>query len=762
MLGYSRSDAGETPALPGIKGYLMSKDRGQTKKGNANGKELSRRDLLKIGALTTASLGSSAAMAKEAVSSDVVPGPPSHTEVKSCCQFCQVRCTTLVQVKNGRVVNVYGNPDNYWTEGGMCAKGQSMVELTYSPHRLLYPIKREGDGWKRISYREAVDLVAEKILKAKAESPEDYAHQVALFAPLWESHESDIAAIMAMKLAGFPDIYHPGDTCIGNSGLALQVCLGSGITPTTLDEILNSQSLILWGVNVAETYPLYIRWIDKARAQGVKVLYIDPRRTPTSNHCDEQLTLWPGTDGALALGIIRILIRENRYDSKYVEKHVNGFKELAEACESYTLDKVTKICHLSEAQIKTFAMLCANSQKTIVWMGGALSRYTNSVHSVRAIIALQAITGNLAGTGKGMMNVQGGKPGGSEAFEEHFRTHGLGPALGFRKALYNMERNRVKVLLLNSSYRRYPDGNRVRKAIEKVPFVVYRGFFMDEEAKLAHLIIPATMVFESTGSQYGNQRQVVWREKAIERPGETVEDWRFYSDLGKRINGDAYPPIETVEDLYELFRKYAPSWTGITLERLRKEPTGISWPCPSIDHPGTRGTLYPDNRFLTDDGKVALFTKALGPIAWSEPEGGPQNNSDGSKAFPLTLIQGKVVHHWQHTFTNWSEYMAQFSEGNYVQVHPETAQKLGLKDGDWVYLETESGKLKAIVRINELIMPSVVWTPSHPQAESPFKGNKGQSINTIIPSSWDLIGPQYNGFGCRLIKVARSEFPVSG
>ena len=88
-------------------------------------------------------------------------------EVKSCCQFCQVRCTTLVQVKNGRVVNVYGNPDNYWTEGGMCPKGQSMVELTYSPHRLLYPLKREGSGWKRISYPEAVDLVAEKILKVK-------------------------------------------------------------------------------------------------------------------------------------------------------------------------------------------------------------------------------------------------------------------------------------------------------------------------------------------------------------------------------------------------------------------------------------------------------------------------------------------------------------------------------------------------------------------------------------------------------------------
>jgi formate dehydrogenase (coenzyme F420) alpha subunit len=740
-----------------LEGCWMLKGNKQAHaKGNTAGANLSRRTLLKIGAFATASLGA------PAIAKPAEPGSRLDAEIKGCCQFCQVRCTTVAQVKNGRVVNVYGNPGNYWTEGGLCPKGQSMVELTYSPHRILHPLKREGSGWKRISYPEAVDLVADAILKVKAESPENYAHQVLLFAPLWESHESDIAASMAMKLAGFPDIYHPGDTCIGNSGLALQHCLGSGITPTTLDEALSSQLLVLWGINVAETYPLYIRWIDQARARGVRVLYIDPRRTPTSNHCDEQLMPWPGTDGALALGVIRLLIKENRYDSKYVARRVNGFKELAEACEPYTLDKVAGICRLPQERIKEFAMQFANSLRTITWMGASLSRYTNSIHSVRAIIAIQAITGNLSGPGKGMMNVQGGKPGGEEDFEKRFRAPDLEPALRFRISLPNMEGGRVKVLLLNSSYRRYSDGKRLRKAIEKVGLVVYRGFFMDEEASLAHLIIPGTMVFESAGSQYGNQRQVVWREKAIEPLGETVEDWRFYRDLGRKINKEAYPSVETVEDFFELFRKYSPSWTGITLDRLKSDPTGISWPCPSADHPGSKGTLYPGDRFLTDDGKVALFTKALGPITWSEPKGGPAEDADPNRAFPLLLLQGKVVHHWQQTLTNWSEYMAQFSEGNYVQVHPQTAQKLGITDGDWVFLETESGKLKARAKLSELILPGVVWTPSHPVAEAPFAGNKGQSLNAIIPSYWDTIGAQYNGFGCRLIKVSDSPFPVSG
>ncbi|HUL22042.1 MAG TPA: molybdopterin-dependent oxidoreductase [Thermodesulfobacteriota bacterium] len=716
--------------------------------------KMSRRGFLKIGALTAAGLGTSfAANARGVPAAEAATAGSYDSEVNSCCQFCQVRCTTKVQVKDGRVVNVYGNPDNFWTKGGMCPKGQSMVELTYSPHRLLYPLKRDGQGWSRISYPEAVDLVAERIRKLKADSPEDYAHQVVLFAPLWESRESELAATMAMSLAGFPDICHPGDVCIGNSAAALRICLGSPITPTTLDEVLNSQLLVLWGANIAEIYPLYIRWTDQAREKGVKILYIDPRRTPTSNHCDEQLALRPGTDGAFALGVIRILIKEKLYDARYVERHVNGLKELVEACESYTPDRVAKLTWISEGKLIEVARQLGQSQGTIVWLGGSLSRYTNSIQTVRAIIALQAITGNLSGSGKGMMNVQGGKPGGGEGFEERFRSRDLEPGLSFRKILYNMERGKVKMLLLNSSYRRYPDAERVKSAIAKVDFVVYRGFFMDEEAALAHLIIPATMVFESAGSQYGAQRQVVWREKAIASPGETVEDWRFYRDLSKKVSGEAFPPVESAEDVYELFRKYSSTWAGLALDRVRKDPSGISWPCPSMNHSGTKGTLYPGDRFLTGDGNVELRSGALGLISWSEPGGSPLSDPERSKTFPLIFLQGKVVHHWQHTYTNWSSYLAQFSEGNYVQIHPETAHSFGLREGDWAYLETERGKIKVRAKLSELIFPGIIWTPSHPESRSPFRGNSGQSINTIVPGYWDQVSAQFNGFGCRLVKI---------
>jgi anaerobic selenocysteine-containing dehydrogenase len=264
------------------------------------------------------------------------------------------------------------------------------------------------------------------------------------------------------------------------------------------------------------------------------------------------------------------------------------------------------------------------------------------------------------------------------------------------------------------------------------------------------------MVFESSGSQYGNQRQVVWRERAIPALGETVEDWRFYRDLGRRIVGNKYPSFESTEEIYEMFRQKAPSWAGLTLDRLRKDPTGVSWPCPSADHPGTRGTLYPGNRFLTRDGKVELRSDVLGPLSWSEPQGSPREEGAEAKGFPLVFLQGKVVQHWQQTYTNWSAYMAQFSEGNVIHIHPQTAEGPGLADGDEAILETEKGRMMGRVKISELILPGVVWTPSHPEPSAPYKGNSGQTINTIIPGYWDKVGAQFNGFGCRLVK-ARAE-----
>jgi formate dehydrogenase major subunit len=716
--------------------------------------EISRRSFLKIGAA--------------AVGSSVVRDPGNgHTssieqhgnvymdaEIDSCCQFCQVRCTTKLQIKGGRVINVYGNPDNFWTAGSMCPKGKSLVETHYRKDRLIHPLRKTARGWERISYKKALKIVVNKIKGAKENHPEDFAHRVALFMPLWDSRESELAALMALQMSGFPDACSPGDTCIGSSATMLRICLGSPNSPTTLDEALETETFVLWGANIAEIYPPYMRWVTMAKQKGARIIFLDPRETPTRQFSDVHLRLRPGTDGALALGVANFLIAHGLYDAGYVREKVNGFEALKKAVAPYSLEHTAQLTGLSTQEIQSFSQLLGKSHRTLIWLGGSLSRYSNSLQTVQNIIALQAITNNLVGSGKGLMNVQGGKPGGQEEFLKHYRAPNMSHGLNIRKVLYNMKKGTVDVLLLNSSYRRYPDTKEVKARIREVGFVVYRGFFMDEEAQLADLIIPATMPFESEGSQYGAQRQVVWRRKAMEPPGETTEDWRFYTDLGRALNGNRFPEFESAEDMYELFQQKIESWRKLTLARIKASPTGITWPYPKEYATERRGSMFPHGNFLTTDGKINLDVRFLGPIRWFEPSGSPMDQKNKkAKDFPLIFVQGKVVQHWQQSFTNWSEYMGTLSKGNFVQVHPDTAGELKIKDGDAVYIESVVGRLKAVARVTKAVLPGTIFTPSHPAPANKIKGNFGGSVNSIVPGYWSKVSAQFNGFGCRLVKA---------
>ena len=212
-----------------------------------------------------------------------------------------------------------------------------------------------------------------------------------------------------------------------------------------------------------------------------------------------------------------------------------------------------------------------------------------------------------------------------------------------------------------------------------------------------------------------------------------------------------YNFMDSPKDLYEMVREVSHEWKGLSIDRIKKSPTGVTWPSESLTEPDTRSGMYPDNRFLTEDGKVQLDVPGLGSIKWTEPTGSP--NTKKGKGFPLIFTQGKVVQHWQQTHTNWSQFMGQFSRGNFVTVHPETAAGLGLKDGDEVYIETEIGSLRARLSLTNGILPGVIWTASHPAPSSPIKGNAGACVNMIVPFYWDKVSAQYNGFKCRLIKA---------
>ena len=715
----------------------------------------SRRNFLKLGAALLAG-GASVALPPgihkaQAMGRGKPFTPP--TGVKSYCPFCQVRCTYTAQVTNGKVESLVGEPGNPWTHGSMCPKGMSLVELIQSPHRITEPMLRQPDGtFRRIPYEEAIALVAQKILECKEKHGDKAGDRIAMTAPLWDCRESELAAAMTMHTAGSVHILPAGEVCISSASNMLGLMTGVNTSTTTVNEICNCTTLVLWGANINELYPPYADWLDKARQAGVNIIYIDPRKTRTSQWATMQLQPRPGTDGSLAIGALRYILDAKAYEEEKALALIPEIDLLAEDAAPYTPDVVLEHTGVSLQDQDTFYRAIASSERTIIWLGGSLSRYTNGIQSLRAIMLLQGLRDNMAGSGKGLLTMEGGKPGGEDEFEEHLFGPDNRPKMNFRRLRIGMERGNIDVLFLNSSYRRYPDCKGVRAALEKVPFIVHRAFFLTEESEVADLVVPAAFGLESAGSHFGAEKQAVWRDKAVDAPGSCVSDWQFYRDVGMRLDPENFPYFKDPEELFRKFVSVVPSWKGITLERLKKAQGGIVWPLYAEGAPEQLGTSFRDGKLLTPNGTMPVKDRVFGRITWNPPKGNPHGN-DRDEAYPLVFMQGKVLTHWQQTLTNFSAALAQFSSGRYVNIHPETAGQFGLRQGDLVRIETATGSVEARVEILDTIIPGIIFTPSHFARSAPHSQNRSEHINTIVPNFWDRISSQTNGVGCTLKKV---------
>lgn len=713
----------------------------------------SRRGFLKagIGLFTAAALEPELLPHQMLAASAPPPDVACLPTVQGYCPFCQTRCTYDAFIRDGKAVHISGKSGSRWTGGTMCPKGMSIIELAQSPYRLKEPMVKTEAGWKTISYDEAIAMVAEKLKGAMEKWGKDIGAHLALTSPLWDCRESELAALMTMRLAGGLYVMPPGEACISTASSSLNTLLGSGNSTTTVDELPNAALLLLWGANLAETYPPYVRWLDKARDKGVQIVCVDCRKTPTGNWASTIVTPRPGTDGALALGTVRHLFETGAYDADYVAENTKNVEVLRTNAEQWTVEAVAEVTGLSPDTIRGFYARIAESPRTMMWLGGSLSRYSNGMATIRSIVSMQVMRNQIMGSGQGLLTMESGKPEGEKEFVDHVCGPAKGTGGNFRRLRMAMEKGEIDLLFLNSSYRRYPDCANVAKAIQKCGFVVHRGFFKTEELDVANLFVPATFSLESQGSHYGAEKQVVWRDQCQKAPGSCVPDWQFYRDIGRKLFPGKYPDFADPEALCTLFSNTLPDWKGITVERLRKSPGGLVGPIPEIDGPEQLGCIFPDKKFRTADGLFDFAPPTLGNIEYLLPRGNPAGKEKNEK-YLLTFIQGKVVTQWQQTMTNFAPSLAQFSSGRTVQVHPDTAKEYQVADGDEVMLETQFGKLPARVEISESILPGVVFTPSHFAGTSPNPGTRAQPINSILPNYWDRISAQFNGIGCTLTR----------
>ncbi|MEI2583953.1 molybdopterin-containing oxidoreductase family protein, partial [Scytonema sp. PRP1] len=613
--------------------------------------------------------------------------------IDSACQFCNSLCRLKVHVKDGRIIDVLGEPDDPVQAGGFCVKGPMMTQLVYNRFRLTHPMKRVAgqkgspdSQFEQISWDEALETIAAKFL-ALRDAGEARAIANKTSGRLPRGTGSLVGRYFT--LLGSPNDTDVGPVCndAGGNALAWTFGLGNftngyGIDGATGKQDLGSARFFLFlGTNQAETHPVTFAYLLRSRAQTkAKLVVIDPRLTPTGAQADEWIAPKPHTDLALVLAMLYHIVSNNLYDTAFVQKWVLGFDELKKhlVSNNYTPEWAAAITDIPATKIKLLAEAYATTKPAAIFCNAGISHQVGAFDTYRTLAFLAAITGNIGINGGGCNFMHNTWPGGLNLPPIKGNTPKKDVALPvgpeyFPESILTGKPYQLKAIvtqgnpLLASSHTA-----KVQEAYRKLDFYVYTGLFMEESAYYADIILPVTSGFEmETVYMRRDDRAIRWQKQVVPPVGESKPDWHIWIDLAHATAklDKRNPPQYWTENFPQAWKDYRNLWAtfvantpgmgGMTTERMQTRSEPLRWPCPSVDHPGV-STLYlehpswysaaqalnPQNkgkRFLTPSGKVEIYT----------PEMQKQLAIAGHPALPIFYTHPEVT--GQHPTIEYTE-----------------------------------------------------------------------------------------------------------
>ncbi|WP_297478036.1 formate dehydrogenase subunit alpha, partial [Thermococcus sp.] len=557
------------------------------------------------------------------------------------CPYCGVGCRLYIEKTPEGYRLDYANdiPGIPNENGSLCPKGNAVLDLL-SKDRLKKPLKAKEEGkFVEVSWSDAIKEVAERLREIARDDP----NQLMFFGSAKTYNEPNYLIQKLARMLGTNNIDHCARLCHSSTVAGLKVVFGAGAMTNTYRDIEMADVIVIWGHNYAETHPVGFRYVLKAKERGAKVIVVDPRYTRTAWFSDIFLQLYPGTDIALANGMMHVIIKHGLYDKNFVEKRTVGFSELKKTVEKYSPERVEEITGVPAELIEEAAVTFARAENAVITWAMGLTQSVHGYDNVRAVATLIAITGHIGRPGngaspmRGQNNVQGAcdlgvlpnvfsgyrpvtDPEERKAFEKFWRVQPSGEVgLTTVEATHKALRGRLRAYYIMGENPVISEANsrNVLRALRKLDFLVVQDIFPTETTRLADIILPATSMLENEGSLTNTERRVQWSFKAMEPPGEARPDWWIVSEIGKAVgftgSGARGFNYDSPEEILREINAIVPQYRGITPERLKKNLAGIHWPCPSEDHPGTR-VLYTE-RFLTPDGKAHLASVEHRPPA---------------------------------------------------------------------------------------------------------------------------------------------------
>ena len=615
----------------------------------------------------------------------------------------------LVEVdETGRAVRVKGDPEHAFTHGGLCVKVAHYEKRTYHNDRLLYPMKRvgqKGEGrFEQISWDKALDTIAAKLKAIAADNPQSilpysYAGTMGLL------QGSSMDRRFFHRL-GASLLDRTICSTAGMFGMRYTVGASVGTNPETVDR---AKYILIWGSNVITSNIHLWRYILKARSRGAKIVTIDPLLTKTGEQSDEHIAIMPGTDGALALAMMHIIIRDDLQDQDYIDRYTIGFDQLRNRVREYPPSRVSAITGISEETIERITHEYAANTPTFIRVNYGLQRHAGGGMAVRNIFCLPALVGSWRYPGGGaVLSTSGFFKYNTAALERLDLIHGQPRTINMNQlgdALTNGNPPVRAVVVYNSNPAAVaPNQQRVIEGLKREDlFTVVLEHFQTDTADYADILLPATTQLEHMDIHraYGHTYAML-NAAAIEPLGESKPNTEIFRMLAARMGFDEPCFKDSDEDMIRQSLEGLNG--GITLDRLKEK----GWASLEVgDAPFARGN------FPTPSGKCEFYSerlKALDPLpTYIPPREDRLSNPALAEKFPLALISPPAHHFLNSTFVN---VFAEKEMGPTLEIHPEDARARRIESGNPVQIFNNRGSFLAKAVVTERTRPGVLSAPS--------------------------------------------------
>jgi len=676
---------------------------------------ITRRDFLKVGGSALGAVVLSEFIPPRVVEAARSNGLLDSTDsgyIPTMCEMCVWRCGVLAKVENGRVVKLEGNPEHPHSNGNLCPRGQSGLMNTYDPDRILTPLVRvgkRGEGkFRKASWEEALDIVAQNMLDIK----QKYGPEAMLFS---STHNlSQVQFENLLNAFGSPNYGTQRSLCFNAMIVANLTTYGMEEPARKYDDL---KYIILTGRNLMEAISTSeTSALSQAIDRGVKVVYLDPRYTKTAAKATEWLPIRPGTDLALHLALINVIIGEGLYNQQFVSNNTSGFDKLAVAMGQYTPEWAAPIAEIPADTIRRIAReFAAAAPYALAHNGWRTSNFVNSFQTERAITILNALVGNwnvaifpAAGEESGVL---GAPPQPSYPRVSAQRLDSVPWKYPFVPLKIGVFQEMRDAVLTGTPYQAHgwfiarqnpamslPDRGRTLQAFGKMDFIATVDILMNDTAWFSDVVLPEASYLERYDPLNIVDDKAYLRQPVIAPQGEGKSALWIYKELGKRLGLSDFFQYTDEEDY--LKQQLAP--LGSSLDNLRKKGY--------VELPGETNE-YSEPSWNTPSGKVELYSTTLESGGfpaipqWQEPP--------APKPGQFYLLTGKVAQSTQFGTQN-NQLLHKYSDEPRLWMNAKTAKSLGLADNDLVEVTSDVGKIHIHLQATQAIRPDCVYlTPGY-------------------------------------------------